>query len=476
LLTGATGTIAETTVRLVPERSGIIKRKGTKSGGKRAPAGAVSGARLAACDETTGFHVRSAASRVVARLFAETEQANAALCALWLDLDRFRQVNDSFGYAEADAVIACIAGRIRSVLRERGTLLRMGSDEFAALLPAVETPEAERIAGRLLAVIDQPISLGGFLFRPSVSIGITWRHAADDPLRLLERADRAMGEAKRQGGNRFVVIAAEPPPATSGSWAARQDLEIESVLHAALATGDLELHYQPIIRPDGSVEAVEALMRCAVGGRQLSPLQLVAVAEKTGLIVRLGEWSLLQGARCAARLREQGSRTKVAINVSRLQLGSPNFLSVLHAALICSRLPTDAIELELTESLFMDVSPVVQANLRGAHEAGVGLAIDDFGTGYSSLANLKDLPATKLKFDRAFISELPGDRRAFAILSAITRLAGELGMVVVAEGVETAAQLAACEAARVDATQGFLHAKPMPEEALLRWMKTARTP
>ncbi|EXI67144.1 MAG: Cyclic di-GMP phosphodiesterase Gmr [Candidatus Accumulibacter adjunctus] len=426
-------------------------------------------------DPTTGFHLRNAGPSVVARLFAAADRVAASLCAMWLDLDRFRQVNDSFGYAEADAVIALIAGRIRSVAGERATFLRMGSDEFAILLPAVETPDGERIAGRLLATIDQPIPLAGILLRPSVSIGITWRLAADDPLSLLARADRAMGEAKRQGGDRFVVMAVEPPGVASAARSARQDLEIESVLHASLATGDLELHYQPIVRPDGSVEAVEALMRCAVGGRQVSPLQLVAVAEKTGLIVRIGEWILLQGARCAARLRAQGCPTKVAINISRLQLCSESFLSNLHAALICARLPADAIELELTESLFVDASPVVQANLRGAREAGVGLAIDDFGTGYSSLANLKDLPATKLKFDRAFINELPEDRRAFAILSAITRLAGELGMVVVAEGVETAAQLAACEAARVDATQGFLHAKPMSEDALSQWMETRKS-
>ncbi|MCM8613664.1 bifunctional diguanylate cyclase/phosphodiesterase [Accumulibacter sp.] len=434
----------------------------------------MTGSPPARSDPTTGFHLRNAAPSVVARLFAATDRVPASLCAMWLDLDRFRQVNDSFGYAEADAVIALIAGRIRSVAGERATLLRMGSDEFAILLSAVATPDAERIAGRLLATIDQPIPLGGILLRPSVSIGITWRLAADDPLSLLARADRAMGEAKRQGGDRFVVVAAEPLGATSAAWSARQDLEIESVLHASLATGDLDLHYQPIVRPDGSVEAVEALMRCAVGGRQVSPLQLVAVAEKTGLIVRIGEWILLQGARCAARLRAQGCPTKVAINISRLQLYSESFLGNLHAALICARLPADAIELELTESLFVDASPVVQANLRGAREAGVGLAIDDFGTGYSSLANLKDLPATKLKFDRAFINELPEDRRAFAILSAITRLAGELGMVVVAEGVETAAQLAACEAARVDATQGFLHAKPMSEEELSQWMETRK--
>jgi len=438
------------------------------------PGGTANGAQPATRDPTTGFHLRSSGQRLLARLFAVADQAQASLCAMWLDLDRFRQVNDSFGFAEADAVIARIAGRIRSVAGDRATLLRMGSDEFALLLPVVETPDAERIAGRLLAVVDQPILLGGILFRPSVSIGLTWRHAADDPLSLLARADRAMGEAKRQGGNRFFVVAAEPPGATSAAWSARRDLEIESVLQASLATGDLELHYQPIIRPDGSIEAVEALMRCTVGGQQVSPLQLVAVAEKTGLIVRLGEWILLQGARCAARLRAQGCPTKIAINISRLQLCSASFLSVLHAALICARLPPDAIELELTESLFVDASPVVQANLRGAHEVGVGLAIDDFGTGYSSLANLKDLPATKLKFDRAFINELPDDRRAFAILSAITRLAGELGMVVVAEGVETAAQLAACEAARVDATQGFLHAKPMCEEELSHWMETRK--
>jgi len=466
----ADGAIAVAGDRCLPERREIIKRLATTHTRIRPLAVDLCGSGISERDPTTGFFVRSVGPRLITRLFAEADRTRDTLFALWLDLDRFRQVNDSFGYAEADAVIVRIAERIRSVVGARRTLLRMGSDEFVALLPALDVQSAERIAGQLLVIIDQPMPLGSILFRPSVSIGIASRHAADNPLSLLERADRAMMEAKRQGGNRFIMKAAEPPRGVSGAQLAREELEVESILHAALENGGLELHYQPIVRPNGSLEAVEALMRCSVGGRQVSPLQFIPVAEKTGLIVRLGEWSLLQSTRCAARLRRQGCRAKVAVNVSRVQLTSPSFLSVLHAALICANVPPEGIELELTESIFMDVSPIVQANLRGARAAGVGLAIDDFGTGYSSLSNLKDLPATKLKFDRAFINALPDDRRAFTILRAITRLAGELGMVVVAEGIETPEQLAAAEAAGVDATQGFLHARPMSEEALLEWM------
>ncbi|WP_300327370.1 bifunctional diguanylate cyclase/phosphodiesterase [Accumulibacter sp.] len=453
------------------ERRDSIKRLGTTRVRRRPLAVDSCAAATPERDPTTGFFVRSVGPRLVARLFVEADRTRGTLFALWLDLDRFRQVNDSFGYAEADAVIARIAERIRSVVGVRRTLLRVGSDEFVVLLPALDAPSVERIAGQLLVVVDQPMPLGSILFRPAVSIGIAARSSTDDPLSLLERADRAMMEAKRQGGNRFVVKAAEPPRGASGAQLAREELEVESILHGALENGGLELHYQPLLRPDGSLEAVEALMRCSVAGRAVSPQQFIPVAEKTGLIVRLGEWSLLQSTRCAARLRCQGCRAKVAVNVSRAQLTSPSFLSVLHAALICADVPPAGIELELTESLFMDASPIVQANLRGARAAGVGLAIDDFGTGYSSLSNLKDLPATKLKFDRAFISELPADRRAFAILRAITRLAGELGMLVVAEGIETVEQLAAAKAAGVDATQGFLHARPMPEEALLEWLR-----
>jgi diguanylate cyclase (GGDEF)-like protein len=421
-------------------------------------------------DPTSGFLNRNAGMNVASRLLAETKSRNDLLFALWIDLDRFRQVNDSFGHAGGDRVIAHIAERIRACVSDDCVFLRVGSDEFVVLMPVQEPLGAEHIASQILLEIESPLLIDGILIHPSASIGIACSSADDDPGALLERADRAMIDAKRQGGNRFVLSGHEAVPGRLGTRLAREELAIESALHQALENGGLQLHYQPIIRPDGRIEAVEALMRCTVENVQLPPDRFIPVAEKSGLVVRLGEWSLLQGTHCAARLREQGYATKVAINVSRVQLMASGFLHALHGALLCANVPAELIELELTESLFMDISPTVQTNLNSARAAGVGLAIDDFGTGFSSLASLKDIPATKLKIDRAFTKVLPGDRRTLAIVKAMTQLGRELGMIVVAEGVETAEQLVACEVAGADACQGFLHARPMSEDDLLLWM------
>lgn len=213
-------------------------------------------------------------------------------------------------------------------------------------------------------------------------------------------------------------------------------------------------------------------MRCSVDGEALSPVKFIPVAEKTGLIVRLGEWSLLKGATHARFLQDCGHQTKVAINVSRAQLVSTKFTQALHAALICSNVKPELIELELTESLFMDISDTVQKNLKNAIAAGVSLSIDDFGTGYSCLANLKDIAASKLKLDRAFVTVLPEDRRARAVVRAITQLGHALGMVVVAEGCERQEEIDVLLEAGVDAIQGFFYARPMPEHDLLPWLIT----
>ena len=421
-------------------------------------------------DPVSGFLNRNAGMETAGRLLAESKDRNDLLVAFWVDIDRFRQINDSFGHAGGDSVIGHIAERIRTCVREDCSFLRVGSDEFVILIPVLEALGIEQIASWILLEIEEPLLIDGILIHPSASIGIAWSRADDDPGGLLERADRAMIDAKQQGGNRFVVSGNEAAPGRLGAKLAREELAIESALHLALENGGLELHYQPIIRPDGRIEAVEALMRCTVDNTKIPPDKFIPVAEKSGLIVRLGEWSLLQGTRCAARLRDQGYATKVAINVSRLQLISTDFLQALHGALICANVPPELIELELTESLFMDISPTVQTNLHSARALGVGLAIDDFGTGFSSLASLKDIPATKLKIDRAFIKLLPGDRRTLAIVKAMAQLGRELGMIVVAEGVETLEQLVACEVAGADACQGFLHARPMSEDDLLIWM------
>ena len=426
-------------------------------------------------DPITGFLTRKAGLQSAERIVAEAKRGASNLVALWLDVDRFRQINDSFGHVAGDRVIASVAKRIRAEASQYGDscrFLRMGSDEFVVLVEALDRIGAEQLARRLLVAVEQPMLIDDILIRPSVSIGIALAFHDHDPLALLERADRAMIEAKRRGGNRLLVAGDEMASGLFGVHLARDELAIESALHCALETNELRLDFQPIVRQDGGVEAVEALMRCKAQGLQISPARFIPVAEKTGLIVGLGEWSLLQGARYAAQLRDLGRPTKVAINVSRAQLTSHSFMQALYGALVCAGIEAELIELELTESLFMDLSPVVQANMRSVREAGVGLAIDDFGTGYSCLSSMKDFPATKLKFDRAFVAALPADRRAFAIIKAMTQLAKDLGMVVVAEGVENDAQMEACLTAGVDATQGYLIGRPMPDSALWAWMKS----
>ena len=373
-------------------------------------------------------------------------------------------------------MIAQIAHRLREKSAGRAEWCRMGGDEFVGLAPHCGAEAARQLAQDLLQAIEAPLQFGEIFLHPSASIGIAVLEADEDPFAFLERADRAMGTAKRQGGGRAVASGEEPIPGRLGILLAREELEIENRLHLALENGGLELHYQPIVRFDGRIEAVEGLMRCTVEGAALPPARFIPVAEKTGLIIRLGEWSLLAGARQASHLAAAGHRTKVAINVSRAQLASPKFAQALHAALLCADVSPELIELELTESLFMDISETVQANLHAARKAGVGLAIDDFGTGYSCLANLKDIPATKLKLDRAFVVVLPHDRRAFAVVKAMAQLGRELGMTVVAEGVEDPAQIEALREAGADAIQGFVHARAMPEETLLQWLQQRTAP
>lgn len=423
-----------------------------------------------ALDHVTGVLNRHAGLQAAHRVLSESNAEHSHSAILWLGLDRFRQVNQSFGHVAGDHVIAVIARRIRATMPACCEVSRMGNDEFICLLPGVDTTEAELLAHNLLTLIEAPLSIGDIQFRPSASIGIALHFYQEDVLVFLERSERAMAEAKRQGGNRCIVSGTEPVPGRVGILLAREELAIENDLHTALETGGLMLNYQPIIGVDGSIEAIEALMRCKANGRQISPGKFIPVAEKTGLIVRLGEWSLLQGARYAALLQSLGMSTKVAINVSRLQLISPKFTQAVHAALICANVAPELIELELTESLVMDTSEIVQTNLRSVRNIGIGLAIDDFGTGYSCLATIKDIPATKLKIDRAFVCVLPEDRRAFAVVRAITQLAQELGMTVVAEGVETQDQLDSLKKAGVDAIQGFLQAAPMTEDALRTWL------
>lgn len=423
-------------------------------------------------DPLTGLLDRFGCLQSAKQLVFDAQQSGAPCAVIWIDIDRFKQLNASFGHLGGDKIIISLAQRMRQRFETRAEFSRMGGDEFVLLVSDCNQAKAHTLATELTQTIEAPITIDQIALRPTASIGIAVHDSGEDSLTLLERADRAMYAAKKKGGANIVCSGEEPVPGRLGVILAREELVIESKLHVALESGGLCLHYQPIIRADGTVEAVEALMRCSANGENIPPGQFIPVAEKTGIVIRLGEWCLLQGAMYARQLHNAGFDTKVAINVSRAQLISRKFTQALHAALICSNVRPDRIELELTESLFMDISDTVQTNLKNATAAGVGLAIDDFGTGYSCLANLKDIPAKKLKLDRAFVSVLPEDRRSLAVVRAMTQLGHELGMTVVAEGCERMEEIDALLGAGVDAIQGFYYAKPMPEDALFSWLHT----
>jgi diguanylate cyclase (GGDEF)-like protein len=422
-------------------------------------------------DSLTGFLNRFGCFHTAMRLAAEATGNHQTFAVIWLDLDRFKQINESFGHLIGDEVIENLAMRFRPCVSGRAEISRVGGDEFVLLAPGYDRTQALQFATELADIVQEPLNIGSLTLRPTASIGVAIHEPNEDPLTLLERADHAMFAAKSKGGNNVVCSGDEPIPGRLGVTLAREELSIESTLHDALESGGFCLHYQPIIRADGTVEAVEALMRCKLNGENISPMKFIPVAEKTGVIIRLGEFSLLQGAMHARALHDAGHETKVAINVSRAQLVSPAFTQALHAALLCSNVSPSLIELELTESLFMDISETVQQNLKEIISTGVSLSIDDFGTGYSCLASLKDIPAGKLKLDRAFVTVLPDDRRALSVVKAVTQLGHELGMTIVAEGCENHQQIDVLLEAGVDAIQGFFYARPMPEAELLPWLK-----
>ena len=427
--------------------------------------------QMSMIDPITGFLNRAACFNKISQLAAQAT-SGSPLSVIWISLDRIKLVNESFGHQGGDMVIFQIASRLRDKTGTDALWFRIAGDEFVHLSPACDPDQAEQLAAMLLNEIQISLPFNSLALHPSASLGVATLESNEPPSACLERADHAMKSAKRAGGRCVVVSGTESIPGRMGIHLAHHELQIENKLHQAIAQGGLNLHYQPVIASDGRIVSFEALMRCA--SHNLSPATFIPIAEKTGLIIRLGEWSLLEGARCARRLDATGRRTTVSINISRAQFATHNFPQTLHAALLCADVNPQLIELELTESLFMDNSSIVQSNLRATQETGVNIAIDDFGTGYSCLATLKDIHAGKLKIDRAFVVALPYDKRAFSVVKAIARLGADLGMLVVAEGVESQEQVESLFDAGVHAIQGYIHARPMPEDTLLTWMQNRK--
>lgn len=421
-------------------------------------------------DPATGFLDRNSCLQLASEWVEQMGGEGRSLAALWIDIDRFKQINDSFGYEGGDSVLSVLADRLREKIIATAAVGRVSADEFVFLIPDIDSEQAEKLGIELMRAIEPPLVMGDFRLRLTASVGIAILEPEESYSQFLERADWSKITAKKQGGNRTVISGSESIPSHMGIIQAREDLEVEYLLHTALETGGLQLHYQPILSLNGTVLSVEGLMRCNVNGKNIPPVRFIPVAEKSGLLVRMGEWSLLQGTRQARHLNQAGMNTTVSINVSRGQLADARFAQALHAVIILANIEPGLIELELSESIFSDTSEVVRANLRVAREIGVSLAIDNFGTGFSCLANLKDIPANKLKLDRAFIMALPDDDRTMSVVKSMVQLGKDLGMTVIAEGVETKEQMEALKELNVDGIQGYYYAKPMDAGMLSTWL------
>jgi diguanylate cyclase (GGDEF)-like protein len=422
-------------------------------------------------ETSTGFLDRNGCLKLTADLVDQVAQSGESLAVLWIDIDRFKHVNESFGYKGGDSVVAMVAQRIRELAGKKTEIARMGADEFLLLLPDFDIDNTEKLCIELMRAIEMPFAMGDFKIRLTVSVGMAILEFEESALELIERTDWAKNTAKKEGGNRYIISGTELVPSHMGIIQAREELEVEYLLHTALEKGGLQLHYQPILGFKGNVLSVEALMRCTVEGKSIPPVRFFPVAEKSGLIGLLSEWSLVEGARQARHLSKAGLGTTVSINVSRTQLADIGFAKSLQAAIILADVEPDLIELEFSESIFMEASESIKNNLHTARELGVNLAIDNFGTGFSCLANLKDIPATKLKLGRAFTMTLLEDSRSKSVVKSMVQLGKDLGMTVIAEGVETKEQMEALRDLSVDGIQGYYYAKPMDAGALFSWLK-----
>jgi diguanylate cyclase (GGDEF)-like protein len=385
-------------------------------------------------------------------VFVRRGESFAVLC---LDLDHFKNINDTFGHPVGDALLQVVAARLSDCVRETDIVARLGGDEFAIVQVATEQPlSATALSQRLLDVMSSPFEVDGHQVVIGTSIGVAIAPADGvQPDQLLKNADMALYRAKADGRNAFHFFEA----AMDAKMQARRSLELD--LRKALGAGEFELFYQPQINLDNNeVNGFEALLRWNHPTRgRVTPDQFIALAEETGLIVPLGEWVLRQAC---SQATSWPANIKVAINLSPVQFRNKSLVPSVLAAIAAARLSPDRLELEITEAVLLQNSSDTISMLHQLRRLGVRIAMDDFGTGYSSLSYLRSFPFDKIKIDRSFIRDLTLHDDSIAIIRAVSRLGRDLGMSTTAEGVETEEQLAQVKAEGCTEAQGYFFSAP----------------
>jgi diguanylate cyclase (GGDEF)-like protein/PAS domain S-box-containing protein len=397
--------------------------------------------------------------------------ADSRMALLFIDLDHFKRINDSLGHMVGDTMLRTVAARITATLRTTDVVARFGGDEFMVLMTGVAAiADVEDVAQKLLLAIQATVDVDGRPLSVTPSIGIAlYPGDADTADELIRHADTAMCWAKARGRAHYRFF--DPSMARQ----AYEALVLEGELAYALLRDEFELYFQPQVSADlAHLVGVEALIRWNHPTRGLLlPADFLPVLEQQRLMLPVSQWVMREAVRWAGDWHRRGMKVgAVAINLSTLQFQSHNFLELLSAALLEEDLPGQAIELELTERMLMDDIPSVTAKLREITALGMRISVDDFGTGYSSLGHLKDFPIDKLKIDRSFVIDLPGNRDSAAISRAIVQMGQSLGLTVMAEGVETEAQCEFLAAQGCDEVQGMWVGAPMPVAAFEAWVRT----
>jgi diguanylate cyclase (GGDEF)-like protein len=424
-------------------------------------------------DDLTALPNRLMLNRSLDQAVSRHRRAGTQLAILFMDVDRFKVINDSLGHEVGDLLLRQVADRLQEHSREGDLVARMGGDEFVVLIENHDNlADLSACAQRLVERLSAPYMLGRREYHVTLSIGISvFPSDGSDSRSLLKAADVAMYRAKASGRNNHQYYSPSMEVHT------KERLELESDLRHALDRGEFLLHYQPKVEiATGLVTGIEALLRWEHPLRGLvSPMDFIPLAEDTGLIVPIGEWVLATACARTKAWQDQGfPKLGVAVNLSARQFADPMLLPNLTRIIRASGLDPSSLELEITESLVMSHGASAVAVLEKLKSIGVQIAIDDFGTGYSSLAYLKRFPIDTLKVDRSFIRDIPADSGDKKITRAIVAMAHSLKLKVVAEGVETAEQLAFLRTLHCDAVQGYLLCRPLPEGQVADFLERNR--
>ena len=415
-------------------------------------------------DPLTGLANRTLFQQRLGGLIAHARLGNAAIATMFLDLDQFNQINDSFGHAVGDIVLREISQRLRRCLRKEDVLARWGGDEFVVALAVGDVEQHSRqVAESMLEKLCEPVFAEKHELHLSGSIGISlYPRDGEDVQTLLRAADTAMYHAKAKGRGTLEFFT----PMLTASVQHRTNLA--ALLHGAQARKELYLQYQPQVEiGTGRILGAEALMRWQRPALSISPAEFIPIAEDTGLIQPIGEWALRQACEQGKRWHDAGHPLMVAVNMSVRQLADPKIGDKVARVLQDTGLPARFLELEITENLLLQPTDEILRVLHSFEALGIGLTVDDFGIGYSSLSYLQRFPIQALKIDRSFVNRIGLAQQADTIVSAIIALAHSLQLRVLAEGVETAAQIEFLRARGCRAAQGYFYSRPVGPERFM---------